>query len=268
MRGVVAVTAVLLASVLSSGCFVEEDDPSTQSTSEDAGAGSSSATGTGKSGTGTGAAPGGGSPPVIGNASVNVTGLEAAFTLVATDGDNDTLSWSLAFGDNATANGTFQPGVVVNATAMPQGRVQVANATHAYAAAGTYNATLTVSDGRTAVNRTLTVTVAAGVASEPMAPLAFSGSCTTELDETVDHVFTVTPGQALIHATIAIGGGGVDIDWAIIDPSGNEADAGTSFTPRGEDPLDVAAPAAGDWTIQVTCFLGAAASYDIDVTFV
>lgn len=267
MRGVVAVAAVVLASVLFSGCFVEKGAPETQSQADD---------GTGSTATATGGPQGNssGAPPAVVDFTANATGLDVAFAFSASD-DNDTLTWTLSFGDNATSNGTFQAGPSGNASASANqtagnqaAGALLANATHTYAAPGTYNVTLTVSDGKQAANRTLSVEVTSGAPpGEPMEPLAFSGSCTTGVSESVTHVFTVTPGQPLIHATIAIGGGGVDLDWYLIDPAGSEVDSATSFSARSEGPLDAESPVAGDWSIEVTCFLGAAASYSIQVAF-
>lgn len=273
MRGVVGLTAMMLASVLFSGCFVEKG-AETQSGSDDSSSGTGSAAATTTTGASTGNLTG--SVPAIDGFTPNATGLEVAFAFSASDADNDTLSWTLDFGDNVTANGTFQAAPPGNASASTNQTVAanqtagalLANATHAYAAPGSYNVTLTVSDGKLAANRTLVLNVTGGAPpSEPMEPLAFSGSCTTEVSESVTHVFTVTPGQPLIHATITVGGGGVDLDWYLIDPSGGEADAAESFSVRSEGPLDAEAPAPGDWSIRVTCFLGAAASYNIKVAF-
>lgn len=269
MRGVVAVAAVVLASVLFSGCFVEKGDPETQSQADD-GTRSSTATATGAPG-----ANASGSAPAVVDLTANATGLDVAFAFSASAADNGTLTWTLAFGDNATANGTFQAAPSGNASASANqtagnqaAGALLANATHTYAAPGTYNVTLTVSDGKQAANRTLSVEVTGGAPpGEPMEPLALSGSCTTGASESVTHVFTVTPGQPLIHATITVGGGGVDLDWYLFDPAGSEVDSATSFSARSEGPLDAESPVAGDWSIEVTCFLGAAASYNIQVAF-
>lgn len=62
-----------------------------------------------------------------------------AFSATATDADGDHLDYAWDFGDGATGTGALVE--------------------HAYAAAGTYTATVTVSDGVDAVTRTVTVTV-------------------------------------------------------------------------------------------------------------
>lgn len=77
-----------------------------------------------------------------GQAPFNVT-----FTVNGTDAEGDALSWTLHFGDNATS---------ANGTALPS------NVTHAYLAAGLYNATLEVRDGKAASNVSLQLNVTAG----------------------------------------------------------------------------------------------------------
>jgi PKD repeat protein len=74
------------------------------------------------------------------------TSLNATFALGGSDPDGDTLHWSLSFGDNSSNE---------------QGDALPANATHAYAKAGTYNVTLLVSDGRESTRQTGSVNVTA-----------------------------------------------------------------------------------------------------------
>lgn len=266
MRGVVAVAAALLVSVGASGCFVAEDDPETQGDS--AGDGTTSRTGTAGPGpssattTWTGTAPAGaaGSAPVVVNFTANATGLDVTFTFTGTDAENGTISWTLSFGDNASANGTLA--APANGTGPAQ-----ASANHTYASEGAYNATLTLSDGASSVNQTITVTVAAAAAGgPPMEPITMSGSCTMD---TKEHAVDVLPGQAFMRGTISPGPTGVDLDWAFLDPSGAEKDAGGDFDPidGGEGDLEVLTPVAGTWTVEVTCFIGAAASYEFTLTF-
>ena len=68
--------------------------------------------------------------------------LPVNFTAAATDADSDPLTYSWNFGDNTTPSTQQNP-------------------THTYAAAGTYNAVVTVSDGKGGTaTKTVTVTVA------------------------------------------------------------------------------------------------------------
>lgn len=85
--------------------------------------------------------------PSNGTAPLNVT-----FGLSGTDADNDTLSWTLEFGDGNQTNGTSLPSSVV----------------HAYATARNYTASLTVSDG--SLNRTATAHITVGGGSAPVPP--------------------------------------------------------------------------------------------------
>lgn len=264
--------SVVLAVVLVSGCFVEKD-PGTVGT-DDAGEAGAAATGTtgsaseatnsagGKAGSTGSAATG--AAPVLGDLSLNLTGLEAVFTITASDADNDTVTFVLDFGDNTTANGTLAP---ANATAADAPASLVAEVPHTYAAAGEYNATLTLSDGTSTVNATLAVSVTGGAAAVPMEPISMSGSCT--MPNSGFHEFEVLPGQAFIHGVLDPGLTAIDLDWTIFDPSGSEKDSGGDFDPidGGESDLDVQAPVAGLWSIEVNCFAGAAASYDFTLTF-
>lgn len=84
------------------------------------------------------------------------SGLNVTFGLDGSDSDGDALSWTLAFGDGKGANGTALP----------------ANVTHPYAAAGAYNATFTLSDGRNETAYNVTVRLDASAA---LAPVTFTG---------------------------------------------------------------------------------------------
>src|SRR4051794_26435056 len=86
------------------------------------------------------------SSPVVSSATgtptQGIAPLPVSFTAAATDADSDPLTYSWAFGDGGTS------------TAQ--------NPSHTYAAAGTYNATVTVSDGKGGTaTKTVPVTVAA-----------------------------------------------------------------------------------------------------------
>lgn len=91
-------------------------------------------------------------PPVITafNATrANATSLRVTFTFGAHDSDGDNLTWHLDPRSNGTAaaSGTHLPG----------------NVTFAYAKAGLYNATLTVSDGNATVQKVLAVNATGAV---------------------------------------------------------------------------------------------------------
>lgn len=156
MRG--ALPALLLFGLLLSGC-VAEDPPAAPAD------GSSDATDDESTNTTLSAAPASDQPaddeasaasntsanaaPAITNFTANASGLNVTFTFAAMDSDNDTLTYTLAFGDNST-NAT---GSLANGTA---------NVTYLFAAAGAYNITLVVSDGDLGANQTLSLNLTAG----------------------------------------------------------------------------------------------------------
>ena len=156
-------TLLVVAALALSGCAddaKDKDDKSASSTTTTSGTlvptgsstptGSSSATASSSS-TGTGApanrAP---SSTVTAAPTAGSVPLTVNFTLGGADADGDALSWTLSFGDgSANATGTALPG----------------NATHSYAAAGLYNATLTVSDGKLSSSSTVAINATAGAAA-------------------------------------------------------------------------------------------------------
>ena len=77
-------------------------------------------------------------------------GQSLVFTASATDPDGDSLHYSWAFGDGASATGALVE--------------------HAYAAAGTYTAVVTVTDGVDSVSRSVVVTVKGKPASTGEGP--------------------------------------------------------------------------------------------------
>ena len=136
--------ALLLAGMLLSGCVDanEKDAPVDTPAEADftAADGNTAADGETTSDGNTAA------PPATGT---NTAPAIGAFTFNATDADGDDLTYTLAFGGNET-NAT---GALVNGTG---------NATHLFAAAGSYNVTLTISDGKLSVNRSLALNLTAG----------------------------------------------------------------------------------------------------------
>ena len=93
--------------------------------------------------------------PSIDSFEANATGLAVEFTFAATDADADPLTFVLSFGDGSTdATG-----------ALPKD-----NVTYMFAAAGTYSANLTVSDGELTATKTLLVEAGAGT-GVPLLPV-------------------------------------------------------------------------------------------------
>lgn len=74
------------------------------------------------------------------------------FTLNGTDPDGDNIVWDLDFGDGNATNGATLP----------------ANASHQYSAAGLFNVTFTISDGRLQTTYNLTANVTAGGGGTPL----------------------------------------------------------------------------------------------------
>lgn len=259
-RLALAITALLALS----GCVVSEDDLDAAANEaanqlEDADFGSASAN--------QAAGDAASVLRALSNVSTNVTGLNVTVSFSA-DGDG-TLTYDVAFGDNSSENGTMDVRAVeVDENVTPTGNYSyVVTLSHAYDGPGTYNITVAVAAGNFSLERTLNVTVAEPAPPVvPMEPMDMSGTCTTGVNDGM-HTFDVTYGQARILASIDIGGGGVDLDWYLIDPSGTEQAAADSFSAASEGDLEVEGPAAGTWTIEVACFLGVAASYDIHIEF-
>jgi hypothetical protein len=143
---ILVVVALCLAIVLS-GCATKkadkDDDPSGTSTAT----GTSTKTGTGPGG-GNGTSAVNRAPTASMNANNTGTApINVTFALNGTDADGDAITWSLDFGDNGTA---------ANGTSLP------ANVTHLYAAAGLYNATFAVSDGKNTTTVTLALNITGG----------------------------------------------------------------------------------------------------------
>jgi hypothetical protein len=145
MRILVVALAIAL---LLSGCATKKDDGDGDSSSTK----SSSNSGTGTAGNGTRGVGGINHPPAAtlkANATDSQAPINVTFAINATDADADPLTWRLAFGDNASANGTFaSPGS--------------ANVTHKFTSGGLYNATLSVSDGKVTTNVSVLLNITSG----------------------------------------------------------------------------------------------------------
>ncbi len=150
------VVAAALALVLS-GCASTKDGIASSSASgssvSKAAASSGAAASSSKaatSGTAAVAANSTNHAPVVNSFTGKVTGLNATFSLNATDADKDPLTFTLSFGDGS-----------VNKTgSLPSG-----NLTYAFAKAGNYTAKLVVSDGKLTANKTVLMVVTAPAAA-------------------------------------------------------------------------------------------------------
>ncbi len=151
MLPVLAALAILTVALAGCSSKGGNDDPTNSNSPSGTGTGTgtrtASGTGTGTStGTGTGSptanrAPTGSFAASVPNGTIP---LAVNFTVTGTDLDGDSLSWVLAFGDNATS----MTGASVPATVE-----------HNYTTAGLFNATLNLTDGTAFVVYTVTLNV-------------------------------------------------------------------------------------------------------------
>jgi PKD repeat protein len=195
---------------------------------------------------------------VVLDLTANVTGLAVAFAFNGTG-----ASWSLAFGDGNATNGTALPGA----------------ANHTYAAAGTYNATLTVRTGASSANRTLAVNVTAGASGPQVALLqeSFSGSLPADGATTAAHTFTVPAGgQRLVVVYTSDHVGLFSAVAEVFDPAGTSKLYSLDACSAGFDPPAAVSTCemvleealeAGDWSAEVYYQAGQVIEdYTLDVT--
>lgn len=257
MRAVLSVVALLMLS----GCMVEKDPDAVAQEVERAIDAASKTPST---------APAN-NAPVLGNTSAVANGLTVLVSIAATDLDGDALTWTLSFGDNSSANGTLAP--AANATGNTTARSLAGNATHDYAAPGTYNLTLAVTDGKATANRTLNVTVA-DLAAPAQDPIHIEGSVsclpTIVLGGGVsddEQVFAVLAGQRTMTVTLTYAEdyGVEDIDLVATSPGGKDT---TSEEAGPEPPMVIDAPEAGDWTLTAIAYscMGSL-DYTFDIAF-
>jgi hypothetical protein len=242
------ITAVLaiacLLALAFAGCSGKDKDGGTTSSSSSSSSRSStSATSSSSShsstGTTTGSSsststgPSSNSPP-SGSISATTNGTLAAFALNGTDPDGDALSWTLAFGDGNSTNGTALP----------------TTASHNYTASGNFTAAFTVSDGKDSVAYNVTLTVAAGGGGTFF---VFSGAvkanCATQCEG-------CDPASSVVCAPVAAGAFGCGSFNAGSTPVGNGA--------QGNDCIWTALPdgAAG------RAFTAASTAGDPDLDFI
>lgn len=144
------VACVALVALAFAGCSEDPERypdgvPQTGTTGDSASE-SGSAIGTTTSSSGTTTTGGTANQPPTGSMAAVVNGTGVTFALRGSDPDADALSWTLAFGDGNSTNGTSLP----------------SNVTHTYAATGNLTATFTLSDGAHSVNYTANFTVGGG----------------------------------------------------------------------------------------------------------
>lgn len=177
MRASAVLALVILVAVAMAGCADSGGNPGDSATSSSSDSSSatnsttntttsSATTSTSQTSTSTGPSAGANHAPVAtvtlatGQSPSGPAPLTVTFMLNGSDADNDTLSWTLAFGDaSPDATGTVLPG----------------QSNHTYTATGNFTAKFTVTDGKESVNATYAITVAANApAGKP--PIVLSGS--------------------------------------------------------------------------------------------
>lgn len=167
----------LLTAVALSGCAGEDpQDVDDAGPSDDGDAGGDGGNGTAGDASGSGGEATGNetdvesNTPPAGELTADVTNgtapFNVTFTLEGSDEDGDDLSWTF----DADGDGTFE--------AEGDGGDFPATYDHSYAQNGTYNATLTVSDGQNSTSQTVTINAIA--AAGPAGPVQeYSGSFIT-----------------------------------------------------------------------------------------
>lgn len=258
MRGVVAVAVALLVSLMSSGCFVADDDPGTDATDVEGGTATPSGSGT-KTGTrsATGAttgsssgAGGDGGPEATANLTASVT--EGAAPLNVTFTVNGTgTAWFLSAGEAAIANGTSFP-ALVNHTFTDVGNSTVVLTVMGASANATANVTIAVLEGVAAGSLPFVYTFegTATGASEP----GLTG--TRIYGDDIEHVFEVLPGTKQVHLLLTWSPfvpGATDLDLYVYDGSGSEAGRSACGNFGGVDPgLIFSCDRAGDEETTIT----------------
>lgn len=148
MRLLALLAAALLSTLVLAGCSDNGGGGGTTSTTTTTAAAATTTTSRSATTTTTAAGTTSSAPQdraPTGSASAVVNGTAVAFELNGTDPDGDALSWTLAFGDGASTEGTALP----------------ATADHTYAV-GNFTATFTVSDAAHDVRYDLNVSIAPG----------------------------------------------------------------------------------------------------------
>ena len=179
------------------------------------------------------------SPPTA-NFSFTSSALTANFTDTSTDSDGTIASRSWNFGDGGSSTS--------------------ANPSHAYAAAGTYSVTLTVTDNGGATNSTTkSVTVTAPGGCTPSGTVlcngtVISGLSATKNNWTATYTLVVPAGASNLNISIAGGSGDADLYVRL-----GSAPTTTSYTCRpytagNNETCTFAAPTAGTYYVKIRAY--------------
>lgn len=154
MRTLAALAVVALLAVSLAGC--SSDDPErypdgVPSSSASRSSSSSSSASRSSTSASTAPAPGDANAAPTGSLEASLNGTLANFTVEGSDADNDTLSWTLDFGDGNSTNGTALPATLLHNYTLPANTTAM-NVTVVLTLSdglenATYNATLNVTAG-------------------------------------------------------------------------------------------------------------------------
>ena len=185
MRNAWALGLVLAAALLLAGCSGSTNDSSSAPRREDSKTSAPpsetegpTSTTSQTSGPTTSGGPGANRAPTVASlVATGGAGLLVNYTFEASDPDSDPLTWSLDFGDgSAPATGSALPG----------------QASHTFAAAGNFTATLTVSDGKASATKEALVNVVAGGGGGAFEPISATLTTAILCEQCTDAGDTVT----------------------------------------------------------------------------
>jgi len=183
--------------------------------------------------------------------SVSVDGLTANFTDASGDSDGSIASYAWDFGDGGTSS--------------------IANPSHAYAAAGTYDATLTVTDNDGASDsKTVAVTVSGGdtggggVLEKGVPETGLSGAAGQSLAFTMD----VPAGASSLVFTMSGGSGDADLYVKFGSAPTDSAYDCRPYKSGNSESCSFAAPSVGTWHVRIkgySAFSGVSLAGDYDI---
>jgi PKD repeat protein len=176
----------------------------------------------------------------IANFSFTSSTLTASFTDASTDSDGTIASRSWNFGDGGSSTST--------------------NPSHAYATAGTYSVTLTVTDNGGATNATTkSVTVSAPTGCTPSGTVLCNGTTITGLSATKNNftsIYTLVVPAGASNLSFSISGGSGDADLYVRLGSAPTTSSYTCrpYTAGNTETCSFASPTAGTYYVGVRAY--------------
>ncbi len=174
------------------------------------------------------------------NFSFTTSALTASFTDSSTDSDGTIASRSWNFGDGGSSTST--------------------NPSHAYATAGTYSVTLTVTDNGGATNATTkSVTVSAPTGCTPSGTVLCNGTTITGLSATKNNftsIYTLVVPAGASNLSFSISGGSGDADLYVRLGSAPTTSSYTCrpYTSGNSETCSFATPTAGTYYVAVRAY--------------